>query len=95
MKKTIALAVCALALSACGGNHKSTLVKACVDEGEDKKMCACLADELEENTDEKTFALLAKAAKSGDLEDGIDGIPAEKKISVGLAMMGAAAKCAK
>ncbi len=96
MRKILVLSLSALALTACGGGGgKSAIVNACVEEGEDKAMCSCMADALEEGTDEETFALIAKGAKGGDVEASMEELPMDKKMSLAMVMMGAATKCAK
>ncbi|MFC7291351.1 hypothetical protein [Hirschia litorea] len=95
MRKIILLSIATLTLAACGGGGKASIVKSCVDEGESKKTCTCLADAIEENTDEKTFKLIAKAAKSGGMEEGLEDLPMDKKMALAMTMVGAATKCSK
>ena len=67
MKKILLAGVMALGLAACGGGGKAQLAKACVDSGEDEKMCNCMADVMKANLSKDTFNLAVKAVRDGDM----------------------------
>lgn len=69
MKKVIFASVFVLGLAACGGGggHKATLVKACVDEGDNtKEECECIASEFVEKLDPKLLDIMIEASKAED-----------------------------
>lgn len=57
-----------IALAACGGGGKSDLVEACVDEGETRKGCTCMADKLEEGLSPEAFEAMVLGATGKDEE---------------------------
>ncbi|MEM9667362.1 MAG: hypothetical protein AAF950_00425 [Pseudomonadota bacterium] len=70
----------AFLVAACGaGGGKSAIVKACMDEGETRENCTCMADVAEEELDEELFGLLAKAAKSSD--EGLGDLGSEMTLA--------------
>lgn len=98
MRMAFVAGALALALTACGGTggSKAAMVNACTDAGEDKAMCTCIADGLEENLDAKTFNTVASAMSKGD-EEGqkmIEGLPADEQGKIMGAMMSVGMSCA-
>ncbi|MEO1475056.1 MAG: hypothetical protein AAFS13_01630 [Pseudomonadota bacterium] len=56
-----------LALASCGGGGgKQALVDACVEEGESRENCTCVADLAEENLEADLFKKVVDAVQSGD-----------------------------
>ncbi|MEM7661665.1 MAG: hypothetical protein AAF292_05410 [Pseudomonadota bacterium] len=54
-------------LTACGGGGgKQVLIDACMDEGETRENCTCVATAAEESLDEDLFAKVVEAVSSGD-----------------------------
>lgn len=95
MTTAIAAALLATACGAAAGGGKAALVDACVDGGEDKKTCECVANELEKNADKDAFRAMTLEAqgKTEEAEKIISGLPMDKQISVATAAMGAMMKC--
>ncbi|PKP80686.1 MAG: hypothetical protein CVT79_13780 [Alphaproteobacteria bacterium HGW-Alphaproteobacteria-18] len=98
MRMAILAGALALAVTACGGTGgaKASMVKSCIDAGEDKAMCTCLADGLEKNLDAKTFSTVAKAMAQGDDKGGeiIEKLPADQQGKIMGAMMSTGMQCA-
>lgn len=98
MRTTIVAGVLALVLAGCGGTggSKSAMIKSCTDAGEDKEMCTCIADGLEESLDAKTFNTVAKAMAQGEEEgsQAIESLPAAEQTKIMGAMMSAGMQCA-
>ena len=67
MKKFALILTTGLLLAACGSqtSDKQYLVDKCVSEGEAQETCDCVVTAMENNLDDKTFAKLVDAAKSG------------------------------
>lgn len=98
MRMAILAGALALAVTACGGTGggKASIVKSCMDSGEDREMCTCLADGLEKNLDAKTFNTVAKAMAQGDEKGGeiINDLPAGEQSKIMGAMMSTGMQCA-
>lgn len=98
MRMAILAGALALAITACGGTGgaKASMVNACTEAGEDKAMCACIADGLEKNLDAKTFNTVAKAMAQGEEKGGeaIESLPAEQQSKIMGAMMTVGMSCA-
>ncbi len=91
-----AVAAAGLALSACsGGGGKAALVEACVNDGQEKKTCDCMADEFEQKLDKDVFNALVLGAQGKDeeAEKILSELPMEKQFSVATAAMEATMKC--
>ncbi len=91
-------AAAALLAAACGaaaGGGKGALVAECVEGGEEKKTCECVANELEKNADKDAFRAMTLEAqgKTEEAEKIISALPMDKQISVATAAMGAMMKC--
>lgn len=82
-------------LAACGQSDKTKMVKACVADGNDKKVCTCMADKLEASLSEETFAVVAAASVSEEGADVsmLEELPPMEQMSVGINMMEAAVAC--
>ena len=99
MKRAVILGLATaamLSLAACGESNKSKLVKSCMADGADKKVCTCMADKLEANLTEDTFAAVAQAASSSEGEDelaSLEDLSPMEQMSVGVNMMEAAVSC--
>jgi hypothetical protein len=98
MRTKLILAVCAAAsLAACGaaGGGKSAMVTKCVDGGEDRKVCTCVADEMEKTLDKEIFQamLLEAEGKSEEAQKIMSALPLGKQLSAATGMMGVMAKC--
>jgi hypothetical protein len=90
-------AAAALLASACNAaaGGKGALVAECVEGGEEKKTCECVANELEKNADKDAFRAMTLEAqgKTEEAEKIISALPMDKQISVATAAMGAMMKC--
>lgn len=90
-------AAAALLATACGaaGGGKAALVAECVEGGEERKTCECVATELEKNADKDAFRAMTLEAqgKTEEAEKIISALPMDKQISVATAAMGAMMKC--
>lgn len=94
MARWMIAAAGALLLSACGGD-KSAMVSACVKDGTDRKVCDCVATELETKLDKDVFHAMALGAQGKDeaSEKAMEGLSMEQKFSVATGAMAAAMKC--
>jgi hypothetical protein len=90
-------AAAALLASACDASAggKGALVADCVENGEEKQTCECVANELEKNADKDAFRAMTLEAegKTEEAEKIISALPMDKQISVATAAMGAMMKC--
>ena len=95
MKKRILVTAASLMLAGCGGGGKSALVKSCIDRGEDKTNCACMAEKLQQGLKPPTFALVIKAAQAPEDQRAaiLAEMPAMEKLSFGIASLDAADAC--
>ena len=66
MFRSISVVVSVLVLTACGGGGKSALIDACMEEGESRKDCACLADKMEEGLSPRAFEAMVLSATGKD-----------------------------
>ena len=76
------LIVYMIALTACGGGGKSALINACVEQGDTKKDCACMAEKLEEGLSPAAFDAMVLGAKGN--EEAAEA--AMKELGIGEAM---------
>ena len=53
-------------LAGCGNSDHGKFVRACVEEGQSKKDCACFADIAQEELSSEAFSVLADASISQD-----------------------------
>lgn len=99
MRTRLILALCAAAsLAACGaagGGGKSAMVSKCVEGGEDRKVCTCVADEMEKTLDKEIFQamLLEAEGKSEEAQKIMSALPLGKQLGAATGMMGVMAKC--
>lgn len=87
-------AVCVL--SACGGGGgKSALIDACVEEGESKKDCTCMAETMEEGLSPKAFEamVLGATGKEEEAEALMEEMGMSEAMSVAGVMLNVVAKC--
>ena len=76
MRNALIAAVSALILAACGGGgSKQALVKSCMDEGESRENCTCMADKAEETLDADLLGKMARASSEG--EEGMQALMSE------------------
>lgn len=87
--------VLAVALTGCG-NPKSKFVSGCAQGGMSREICTCVADDLSEELDGRSFSLLANASGKGPAEvnKALSNLPAEKQGEVVMALASATASCA-
>lgn len=96
MFRTILACASLLALTACGGGGgKSALVDACVEEGEERKDCACFADTLEEQLSPRAFEaiVLSATGKDEEAESIMEELGATEALAIGGAMLSVIPKC--
>ncbi len=85
-----------LAITACGGGGgKADLVKACMDEGEDREGCECMAQELEEGLSPRAFEamVLSATGKDEEAEAAMKDLGMTDAIAVAGSMITVATKC--
>ncbi len=95
MPRKILVCASLIALAACGGGGKSALVDACVDEGEDKKDCACMADKLEEQLSPRAFeaVVLGATGKEEEAEKMMEDLGMAEAVALGGAMISVIGEC--
>lgn len=95
MKNLILLAAAGLCLAACAPGGKAAIVKACVDDGTERKTCECMAKELEAKVDKEAFQAMVLGAQGKDAEAEaiLKKLPMDKQFSVATGAMSAAMTC--
>ena len=86
----------AVALMSCGGGGgKAALIDACVDEGEDRKDCACMADKMEEGLSPRAFEamVLSATGKDKEAEEAIEQLGMAEGIAIAGVMVAVVAEC--
>ncbi len=77
----------ALFLSACGGSGgKSALIDACMEEGESKKDCTCMAEKMEEGLSPRAFEAMVLGATGK--EEEAEALMKDMGVGEGMAVAG-------
>ncbi len=95
MPRTI-IVVLGLLLASCGGGGgKSALVKACVDEGEERKSCECMAGKMEEGLSPRAFdaMVLSATGKDEEAEAAMEELGMTEGIAIAGVMMTVISEC--
>lgn len=66
MKRIAITASALVALAACGGGDYQTIVDACVEGGESKKECSCMADVAKDKLSSEAFGNFAELVSKGE-----------------------------
>ena len=85
IRSALALAA-VLTLTACGGGGKSALIDACMEEGESKKDCTCLAEKMEEGLSPRAFEAMVLGATGK--EEEAEALMKEMGVGEGMAVAG-------
>ena len=95
MLRNLLLGTSLLALSACGGGGKSALIEACIEQGDSKDHCACMADKLEEGLSPEAFDAMVLGAQGKDEESeaAMNELGLGEAMATGGVMIGAIAAC--
>ncbi|MEM6626770.1 MAG: hypothetical protein AAF719_08710 [Pseudomonadota bacterium] len=95
-RRLILGAAASLILGACGGGGgKSVLVSSCVDEGESRENCQCLATKLEEGLSPKAFdaVVLGAQGKDAQAEEAMKDLSMSDAMTMAGVMLGATQQC--
>lgn len=90
--RSILITASAFALMSCGGGGVSALVDACVEDGESKKDCTCMAEKLEESVSPKAFEAIVLDAQGR--EEAANAAMKELGMADAMAVAGAMFKVA-
>lgn len=95
MLRTIAICVAALTLSGCGGGGKAVIIDTCMEEGDSKEDCVCLAQVLEENLSPRAFEAMVLQAQGKDeeAEKVTDSLGMTEALSIASAMIEVMSEC--
>ena len=95
MIRSILICTGALVLISCGGGGKSALVDSCMDEGESKEDCKCMADVLQQNLSPKAFSavVLNAQGKDKEAEQAMQDLGMTEALAVAGAMVKVVTEC--
>ena len=69
MLRTVLITLGLLGMTACGGGGgKSALVDACIEQGDSREACTCMADKMEEGLSPEAFEAMVLGAQGKDDE---------------------------
>ena len=95
MRKLIIISAVFFITACGGGGGKGALIKACMEEGEDKKDCECMAEQMEQGLSPRAFEamVLSATGKDEDAEAIIEELGMTEGIAIAGVMMKVVSEC--